>query len=192
MSNRGYITLALFILGFIVGRLRFFETAHLRRRRNYLLLGAFVLGLLVVKWIITLFPQPQGFMMFAPPTVSSIMRTALGDISTVLFSAALTMTFVVLYQLPVVGKCLDVLAPYGRMGLTNYVSQSVVGAILFAFWAFGATFGGWSATETFLLGLGVYITQIVVCALWLKYFKYGPLEWLWRTATYLKLQPFKK
>ena len=192
MSNRGYITLALFILGFIVGRLRFFETAHLRRRRNYVLLGVFVLSLLAVKWIITLFPQPQGFMMFAPPTVSSIMRTALGDISTVLFSAALTMTFVVLYQLPVVGKCLDVLAPYGRMGLTNYVSQSVVGAILFAFWAFGATFGGWSATETFLLGLGVYITQIVVCALWLKYFKYGPLEWLWRTATYLKLQPFKK
>ena len=102
------------------------------------------------------------------------------------------MAFVVLYQLPVVGKCLDVLAPYGRMGLTNYVSQSVVGAILFAFWAFGATFGGWSATETFLLGLGVYIIQIIVSALWLKYFKYGPLEWLWRTATYLKVQPFKK
>ncbi|MBR4995993.1 MAG: DUF418 domain-containing protein [Alistipes sp.] len=192
MSNRGFMTLALFILGFVVGRLRFFENAHLRRRRNYVLLGLFVLGVLVVNWVITLFPQPQGFMMFAPPTFTSIMRTALSDISTVLFSGALTMGFVVLYQLPIVGKCLDVLAPYGRMGLTNYVGQSIVGAFLFALWAFGDKFGTWSATETFLLGLGVYVIQIIVSALWLKWFKYGPLEWFWRTATYLKMQPFKK
>jgi uncharacterized protein len=94
--------------------------------------------------------------------------------------------------LPIIKTCLDVLAPYGKMGLTNYVSQSIIGAILFASWAFGATFGTWSATETFLLGLGVYIAQIIVSALWLKYFKYGPLEWFWRTATYMKMQPFKK
>lgn len=192
MTNRGYITLALFILGFVVGRLRFFETAHLRRRRNVVLLGVFVVSLLLVKWVVTLFPQPEGFAMFAPPTATSILRTAMGDIATVLFSASVTMGFVILYQLPIVGKCLDVLAPYGRMGLTNYVSQSIIGAILFALWAFGTTFGTWSATETFLLGLGVYAVQIVVSALWLKYFKYGPLEWFWRTATYLKMQPFKK
>ena len=192
MTNRGFITLALFILGFIVGRLRFFETAHLRRRRNWILLAGFVAAWFVVGWIITLFPQPQGFMMFAPPTATSIVRTALADIQTVVFSAALTMLFVVLYQLPIIKTCLDVLAPYGKMGLTNYVSQSIIGAILFASWAFGATFGTWSATETFLLGLGVYIAQIIVSALWLKYFKYGPLEWFWRTATYMKMQPFKK
>ena len=192
MTNRGFITLALFILGFIVGRLRFFETAHLRRRRNWILLVGFVAAWYVVGWIITLFPQPQGFMMFAPPTATSIVRTAMSDIQTVIFSAALTMLFVVLYQLPIIKTCLDVLAPYGKMGLTNYVSQSIIGAILFASWAFGATFGTWSATETFLLGLGIYIAQIIVSALWLKYFKYGPLEWLWRTATYMKMQPFKK
>ncbi|MBQ6988952.1 MAG: DUF418 domain-containing protein [Alistipes sp.] len=192
MTSRGFITLALFILGFIVGRLRFFETVHLRRRRNWILLAVFVAAWYVVGWIITLFPQPQGFMMFAPPTATSIVRTAMSDIQTVVFSAVLTMLFVVLYQLPIIRTCLDVLAPYGKMGLTNYVSQSIIGAILFASWAFGATFGTWSATETFLLGLGVYIAQIIVSALWLKYFKYGPLEWFWRTATYMKMQPFKK
>lgn len=192
MTSRGFITLALFILGFIVGRLRFFETVHLRRRRNWILLAGFVLAWYVVGWIITLFPQPQGFMMFAPPTATSIVRTAMSDIQTVIFSAALTMLFVVLYQLPIIRTCLDVLAPYGKMGLTNYVSQSIIGAILFASWAFGATFGTWSATETFLLGLGVYVAQIIFSALWLKYFKYGPLEWFWRTATYMKMQPFKK
>ena len=197
MTNRGFITLALFILGFIVGRLRFFETAHLRRRRNWVLLAGFVVAWFVVGWVISLLPEPrQGAMVFtpfaAPPTVASTISTALADIQTVVFSAALTMLFVVLYQLPIIKTCLDVLAPYGKMGLTNYVSQSVIGAILFASWAFGATFGTWSATETFLLGLGVYIAQIIVSALWLKYFKYGPLEWFWRTATYMKMQPFKK
>ena len=197
MTNRGFITLALFILGFIVGRLRFFETAHLRRRRNWILLAGFVVAWFVLGWVISLLPEPrQGAMVFmpfaAPPTVASTISTALADIQTVVFSAALTMLFVVLYQLPIIKTCLDVLAPYGKMGLTNYVSQSIIGAILFASWAFGATFGTWSATETFLLGLGVYIAQIIVSALWLRYFKYGPLEWFWRTATYMKMQPFKK
>jgi uncharacterized protein len=56
----------------------------------------------------------------------------------------------------------------------------------------GAIFGDWSLTEIFLLGLIIYAVQIAVSALWLKYFKYGPLEWFWRTATYMKMQPFKK
>ena len=45
MTSRGFITLALFILGFIVGRLRFFETVHLRRRRNWILLAGFVVSI---------------------------------------------------------------------------------------------------------------------------------------------------
>ena len=117
---------------------------------------------------------------------------SLQDIATVLLSATLVMGFVVLYQLPMMEKVLAVLAPYGRMGLTNYVMQSVIGAMIFAPWALGSIFGSWSLTEIFLLGLIIYALQIAVSALWLKYFKYGPLEWFWRTATYMKMQPFKK
>ena len=193
-TNRGFITLALFILGLIVGRLRFFETLHLHPRRNMILFVIFAVGLGVVNWLISLFPQNNfaNFFVGGVQSYESIALMSLQDIATVLLSATLVMGFVVLYQLPMVAKVLVVLAPYGRMGLTNYVSQSVIGAMIFAPWAFGATFAACGVTEIFLLGLVIYVAQIVVSALWLKYFKYGPLEWFWRTATYMKIQPFKK
>lgn len=193
-TNRGFITFALFVLGLIVGRLRFFETLHLYPRRNMSLFVIFAVSLGVVNWLISLFPQNNfaNFFVGGVQSYESIAMMSLQDISTVLLSATLVMGFVVLYQLPMMGKYLAVLAPYGRMGLTNYVMQSVVGAVLFAPWACGATFGTWSVTETFLLGLGVYIAQIAASALWLRYFRYGPLEWFWRSATYMKLQPLKK
>ena len=193
-TNRGFITLALFVLGLLVGRMRFFETLHLHPRRNMILFVIFAVGLIVVNWLISLFPQNNFANIFVGGVQSyeSIALMSLQDIATVLLSATLVMGFVVLYQLPMVEKVLVVLAPYGRMGLTNYVMQSVVGAMIFAPWAFGTIFGSWSLTEIFLLGLIIYAVQIAVSALWLKYFKYGPLEWFWRTATYMKMQPFKK
>lgn len=193
-TNRGYITLALFILGLIIGRLRFFETVHLHPRRNLVLLGAFAAGLVAVNLSKMLFPQDMlaTLLTGGAQSYESVLYMSLEDLSTVFFSATLVMAFVVLYQLPAVGRCLAVLAPYGRMGLTNYVAQSVIGVMLFAPWAFGATFAAWSVTAIFLLGLVIYVAQIVVSAMWLKYFKYGPLEWFWRTATYMKIQPFKK
>jgi uncharacterized protein len=193
-TNRGFITLALFILGLIVGRLRFFETLHLHPRRNMILFVIFAVGLGVVNWLISLFPQNNfaNFFVGGVQSYESIALMSLQDIATVLLSATLVMGFVVLYQLPWAEKVLVVLAPYGRMGLTNYVLQSVIGAMIFAPWALGAIFGDWSLTEIFLLGLIIYAVQIAVSALWLKYFKYGPLEWLWRTATYMQMQPFKK
>ncbi len=191
MSNRGYITLAIFIFGLIVGRLRFFESAHLHRRRNVALFALFIGGTMIAGWIAkAIAPAPVEGMWFAPPSVASIMTTAMNDIKMVFSSAAILMGFVILYNIPAVGKVLNVLAPYGRMGLTNYLSQSIIGACLFAMWGLGATFGAWGATELMLLGLGIYIVQIIVSTLWLRYFKYGPLEWLWRSATYLKWQPF--
>lgn len=78
------------------------------------------------------------------------------------------------------------------MGLTNYVAQSIVGGTMFSMWGLGAVFGSWGTTEVFVLGLAVYIIQAIFSKYWLKYFLYGPLEWFWRSATYLKIQPFRK
>ena len=131
------------------------------------------------------------FLRSGPPTLQTIIGTALFDVELVLSSAALLMAFVILYNIPAIGKVLDVLAPYGRMGLTNYVSQSIVGACLCGVWGLGSTFGAWGYAELMIVGLGLYISQIIISTIWLRYFKYGPLEWLWRSATYLKWQPFK-
>lgn len=193
---RGYITLAMFIFGLIVGRIRFFEQVHTRTKRNLIIFGAFVLGIIAVNLIVGLFPQEEMNMRFmrpgqnVPATVLATM--GLNDIKAVFLSGAIAMGFIILYQIKNIGKYLDVISPYGRMGLTNYEMQNVIGCFLFSMWAFGSFFGRLGTTELFLLGLVVYTLQIIFSRYWMKYFLYGPLEWFWRSATYLKWQPFKK
>jgi uncharacterized protein len=196
MVGRGYVTFAVFLLGLVVGRLRFFEEVSIKKKRNLLLFLGFVLATLLISWIKSMLPPVELRTLFSPAGnyISPALLTvqALDDINLVLFSGALAMGFIILYQTKTVGKYLDVLSPYGRMGLTNYIMQGMIGSLLFSMWAFGSTFSGWHPTELFLLGIIIYVAQIIVSKYWLKHFIYGPLEWLWRSATYLQLQPFRK
>lgn len=192
LFGRGYLSFALFILGLVVGRIRFFETVHLHMRRNIMLFALFAVGAWLVGRVIELLPQEQGFFMQGIPSTTVLFRLTLNDVNMVLFSAAMTMGFIILYHIKGIGKCLDILAPYGRMGLTNYEAQGIIGSIIFSLWGFGSLFGRWHATELFCLGIAFYIVQVVFSKIWLTHFKYGPLEWLWRSATYLKWQSFIK
>ncbi|MBR3886175.1 MAG: DUF418 domain-containing protein, partial [Alistipes sp.] len=190
-SGRAYLTLALFILGLVVSRIRFFETIDEKRKRNVKL---FFLSLAV--WLIgvgvhALIPQPE-FVWGAPPTALSLLRTTLGDINMVTMSVTITLGFVLLYGNATMRKALDTLTPYGRMGLTNYELQGIIGCFLFSGWALGDIFSGLSATMLCLIGIVFYVLQILFSRWWLNNFKYGPWEWFWRSATYLKWQPFKK
>lgn len=193
--GRGYITLALFIMGLIVGRLRFFETVHSKRRKNIILLVIFTITAIVINFIINLFPEASSIRSIfgaSNITPSLLLITAFRDIYSVLFSGAIAIGFVVLYQIKSISRFLDVMTPYGRMGLTNYEMQNVIGATVFSMWGFGSIFGNWGPTEIFVLGLILYAAQVVISRYWLKYHLYGPLEWFWRSATYLKLQPFRR
>src|SRR5690606_8366177 len=58
--------------------------------------------------------------------------------------------------------------PYGRMGLTNYEMQGVLGCFIFSMWAFGPIFQNWGTTELFFLGIAIYIGQLLFSAFWLK------------------------
>lgn len=195
MFGRGYLTMALFIMGLIVGRLRFFEEINTHKRRNIRLLVGLIAATILTDIVINLLPETQSPRMFSPDNVPSPVTfavMALRDIYSVLFSGALVVGFILLYQIKEIGKYMDVMTPYGRMGLTNYVAQSIIGAIIFSMWGFGSIFGGMGATEVFILGLIIYTAQIIVSKYWLKYHLYGPLEWFWRSATYFKMQPLKK
>ena len=191
MSGRGYLTFALFILGLVVGRIRFFEHIEEERKQNVrrllIVLGCWAAGILAYNLI----PAPQ--MAFgAPPTVTTVIRATLSDINMVLMSTAITLAFVLLYGFASIRKGLDALTPYGRMGLTNYELQGIIGAILFSTWAFGSFISPLSPTLRCLIGILFYVVQMVVSKWWLSAFKYGPWEWGWRGAAYLDGQPFVK
>ena len=78
-----------------------------------------------------------------------------------------------------------VLAPFGRMALTNYLMQSLVLAVIFYGWGFG-NFGMGRAAQLGV-ALALCAVQVVLCQWWLSHFRYGPLEWLWRAVTYMKV-----
>lgn len=82
------------------------------------------------------------------------------------------------------------LANVGRMAFSNYILQSLICTTLF----YGYGFGLFGSLERWQLGLvvvGVWAINVVFSAMWLAHFRYGPLEWLWRSLTYAKLQPMR-
>lgn len=185
-SSTGYLILALFIMGFIVGRLRFFEQVHIKKKRNIMLLFLFLVSTLILVVAIKFIPNIGGVSFIA------LARTALTNISIITLSASLAMGFISLYQVDGVRRYLNLLTPYGRMGLTNYEMQNVMGAILFSAWGVGSFFGSKGAASLFVLGLMIYFLQVIISKYWMRCFLYGPFEWLWRSGTYLKWQPFKR
>lgn len=100
--------------------------------------------------------------------------------------------FVWLYHWAKAAKVLNLLAPYGRMSLTCYVTQALIGIPLFYGYGF-ALYHYVGSFFSVLIGIAIFIIQCVFAHYWLKRFTYGPLEWLWRSFTFLTFSiPFRK
>lgn len=90
-----------------------------------------------------------------------------------------------------IGWFAKIFAPVGRMALSNYLMHSIITAILFLPFGFGL-FGKIGHLYGILLTITIFAIQIPLSRFWLSKFYFGPFEWLWRSLTYLKLQPFVK
>lgn len=79
----------------------------------------------------------------------------------------------------------------GRMAFTNYIAQSVMFGFVFFGYGLGQ-FGGLRPAPVFLSGIGVYLAQVYLSRLWLRHYRFGPLEWCWRTLMYGRRQAMKR
>lgn len=182
-SGRIYLTLGLFILGFVVGRIRLFQRLdEFRRRLNYGALAALALLVLlyVLQPLIPKVPRMEvSFFAWMSWTVTNLMNLLTAYLWVVVVLEA--------YRSVKVQRAMSPLVSYGRMGLTNYILQSVTGVFIFS--GFGLD---WSYLGVFLsvvVCLSFTAVQILFSHYWLKGLRYGPMEWLWRTGTYMKWQP---
>ncbi len=82
------------------------------------------------------------------------------------------------------------LAAVGRMALSNYLLQSLIMVILFFGYGFGL-FGHIGRAKLWWIVLGIWMFQLYFSPWWLARFRFGPAEWLWRSLTYLKIQPLR-
>ena len=83
------------------------------------------------------------------------------------------------------------LAPVGRMALTNYLMHSVLYLLLFTGAGFGLL-GTVGPSLCVVLSLAIFVAQVVVSDWWLRHFRFGPAEWVWRSLTYGQLQPMRQ
>ena len=81
--------------------------------------------------------------------------------------------------------------PVGQMAFTNYLMQSLLVGLFFYGIGFGM-FGKLQLFEIYYVVAATWALQIIWSHIWLKYFRFGPLEWAWRSLTYWKWQPFRK
>jgi uncharacterized membrane protein YeiB len=110
----------------------------------------------------------------------------LGLLFSMAVAGAYAATFLVLLRTRLGPALSAVLAPLGRMALTNYLTATLLFVPLGL--ALGLR-GSADWTTSALLGAGILVVQAVWSPLWLRRFGYGPLEWLWRTITYWRPIP---
>jgi uncharacterized protein len=186
-SNRIVKVFAMFLLGLYVGRnelylhLSTYKTLLERIRR-----WGFVIGI----------PAGIAYAWFAKDKKSLPQPDGIWDTITYLLNVApLALAYAATISLWYVNgkfqKTLSLLQPVGRMALTNYIMQSVMGVTLY--YGIGFGLGGKFGPAGYIpIAIVLFIFQVLFSNWWFTYFNYGPLEWIWRQLTYWKRLPLKK
>lgn len=183
-GNRYFKVFGLFLIGFYIGRNRLYADLESRAAllKQVARLG-FQIGLpgaMVYAW------SSMNGHPFGDTTHSLLYVWGVYPLGFA-YLAAFPLLYIKWKQAPV----WQWLAATGRMALTNYIGQSVIG--MFLFYGIGLGMGakvGLIQTEGIVLL--VYLTQTVCSFWWLRFFRFGPLEWIWRMATYQKRISLRK
>lgn len=167
-------TIALFLFGALAWRSGVLRDAAANRR---LLLSVAAVGIVVGGWL-TLATDSGGQLrwfsfgrLLVPAERLATVVLATGYGAAVLALAGLW------------PRALSAFAPLGRMAFTNYLAQSVVFGFIFYGYGLGL-FGRLGAAAALTIGTGVYVSQMFISAWWLRRYRFGPVEWLWRTLMY--------
>lgn len=186
-TGRLFKVFAMFLLGYYIAKNRWFTNLSARKAQlKKILIWCAAIGI------------PCNIIMAHMMTTGAYYAMApIGIIEPIVYAygvPALGMCYAcgiaLLYLKPLWQKRLNLLAPFGRMALTNYLSQSILCAIIFQGYGFGL-FAQLSPVYFTLIGIGILVLQIGCSHWWLSRYQFGPAEWLWRSLTYKKIQPIK-
>jgi uncharacterized protein len=106
-------------------------------------------------------------------------------------SLGLFAALMLLYRSGVFKWLFALMQPVGQMAFTNYLMQSILCGFYFNSYGLGM-YGKLQRFEIYYVVAAVWLFQIIFCHIWLRYYRFGPFEWAWRSLTYWQRQPFKK
>ena len=181
-NGRFFQAPALFMLGMIVGRKKLFITS----------IESNLFWKKALQYAILVFVPLFTFKIFLPEMIErkatmnslSIIITSWSNLA---FMIVLVSVFILLYQKESALNLLSKLIPFGKMSLTNYIMQSIVGSFIYYRYGLGLVeYTG--ATYSLLIGIVLFILQLAFCTWWLKTHKQGPLEYIWHKATWISFR----
>ena len=176
-AGRFFQTAGLFLLGFYMGRKQFFVSseANLRFWVKTLIISAIVFAPLYTL---------KELIMTNDTIIQQTVGTAFDMWQKLAFTLVLVASFILLYQNMKFKKAVTNLHFYGKMSLTNYITQSILGAIIyFPFGLYLAPYCGY--TISLFIGILVFFLQVKFCKWWLNRHKQGPLECIWHKWTWI-------
>lgn len=174
-------TLGLFLVGMLAWRGGVLREPH---RHRGLLLAVASSGLIAG----TLMGAPEWLQAITPWAETPVERSCLANASGIFMGLGYGAAVIALVELTAAKRVLRLFAPLGRMAFTNYLLQSVIFTEVFFGYGLGY-FGRLGAAEALVLGIIVYTCQITLSTFWLHRYRFGPIEWLWRTLMYGRRQP---
>jgi uncharacterized protein len=187
-TGRPFKVLATFLIGLWIGRHRVWAEphAHLPLLRRVAVTGLAVglplnLGLAVLM-------RGDGYYLLQPIGLVHSVVYGIGVPALALGYAA---SFALLWQRLAVQRVFSRFVSAGRLALTNYIGQSVIATAIFNGWGLG-WFGRLGLAASLGIALLILGAQLVGSRIWLRAYRFGPLEWVWRSLTYGARQPMRQ
>lgn len=180
--GRMFQTASLFMLGMLIGRTGKFRYSEENMK---FWLRALIVALLVYFPFTGLVNLSADFI--TNQTILTPLTLIIQSLANLAFMIFMVATLILLFYSTKLQGILMKLSPYGRMSLTAYFTQSIVGSLLFYGWGFGLH-KHLGITASFVVGVTLFLLQLAFANWWMRSHKHGPMEWLWKKATWIKLK----
>lgn len=176
-------TASLFMIGMLLGRKGLFRLTDETRGQVigfWLRTGFYALPCAVLLYYLKDFIYSQ----IGNPFLKASMETIWNSWYNLAFMLVMVSAFLLLYWVNK-GKVQQILVPYGKMSLTDYITQSVIGS--FIYYGYGLEMHRYCGTTlSLLIGIAFFLLQLAFAHWWFRHFKRGPLETIWHKLTWMR------
>ncbi|MEK4426062.1 DUF418 domain-containing protein [Solibacillus sp. FSL K6-1523] len=178
----------LILLGLAAGQYRIFEKIE-ENRKKIIIFTIVMFGISLVGWFYQWKYAPDAYLPLDNLSEEQLANHVekitnfplIGMQISPFVSAFYVGTLVILLQHPLIQKLFSPLREYGRMALTNYLGQT---ALILLIGNALDLISNINLISSLWICVGIYILQLLFSKIWLKFFRLGPIEWLWRMGTY--------
>lgn len=181
-NGRVLQTAGLFLLGFYLGRKAYFSDYQSGRKFWWQVFSISLLAFVPMYFLNKSLDTVVDREVLRRP-----LQTIFGSWTNLAFLGILLSGFVLLYTRKFFKQLVNHLSPIGRMSLSNYILQSIMGSIIY--YGFGLGLYRYTgATYSLLIGIALAVLQGLFSKWWMQHHAQGPLETLWHKATWIKIK----